>query len=306
MTDLGSPFPAAVRTVGVFFPAGIPESPRLQRGLDRLRGWGLEVVQAGLPQPERFLAAPDTTRAEAINELLRDPRVDLLLAARGGYGCGRILEHVDFALLRQRGLALVGYSDITALHLAAYGAGCRACVAGPMVCGALAKQPADEAEEQSLARVTDSLREVLAGQMSEVADGLLVLRQGEASGPLVPANLSVLTSLVGTPSMPDLTGAILVIEDVNEAAYRVDRYLNQLLHAGCLGRLAGLVFGQFTEGDDAHWLPAVFADFARQIGGPVVAGLEFGHGFPSLSLPVGRLAYLEASATGARLRPGAR
>jgi muramoyltetrapeptide carboxypeptidase len=170
-----------------------------------------------------------------------------------------------------------------------------------MVCSALARQPADEAEERALAQVVDSFRQVLAGEGSEFTAGLRVLREGDAAGPLVPANLSVLTSLVGTRFLPDLTGAVLVIEDVGEAAYRVDRYLNQLLHSGCLARLAGLVYGQFTEGDDAQWLPAVFADFARQIRGPVVAGLEFGHGFPSLSLPVGRLARLEASAGGARL-----
>jgi len=304
MVDPVSPFPASVRTVGVFFPSGIPEAARLERGLARLRGWGLEVVQAGLPQPERFLAGADAERSEGLNQLLRNPRVDLLLAARGGYGCGRILDRVDFAALRGRGIPLVGYSDITALHLAAYGAGCQACVAGPMVCSALARQPADEAETLSLAQTVDSFRQVLAGEATEVSSGLRVLREGTAAGPLVPANLSLVASLVGTPYLPDLSGAILVIEDVGEAAYRVDRYLNQLLHAGCLGHLAGLVYGQFTEGDDAQWLPEVFADFARHIPGPVVAGLGFGHGFPSISLPVGRPARLEASAGGARLGAG--
>ncbi len=302
MADVPNPFPRHVRTVGVFCPSGIPEPARLERGLARLRAWGLEVVLASQPRPERFLAAPDDVRAETLNLLVRDARVDLLLAARGGYGSGRILDQIDFEALRQRAVPMVGYSDITALHLAAYGAGYRCGVAGPMVCGALAKDPADEAAAVALGRVLGSLRQVLAGEAFEAGAGLRVFRQGSAAGPLLPANLSVLTSLAGTPYLPDLTGVILVLEDVNEAAYRVDRYLNQLLYAGCLGQLAGLVYGQFTEGEDAQWLPDVFADFARHIRGPVAGGLEFGHGFPSLSLPVGRQAQLEAGPAGAVLR----
>jgi muramoyltetrapeptide carboxypeptidase len=289
----------------VFAPAGIPEPARLERGLTRLRGWGLEVVLACPGPTERFLSAPDGARAEAINELVRDLRVDLLLAARGGYGCGRLLNLVDFAALRARGIPLVGYSDITALHLAAFARGSCLDIAGPMVCSALSRQPVDEGEAGRLATVVESFRQVLAGEAWTVSAPLRTLREGTAAGPLLPANLSVLTSLVGTPFMPDLAGVILVLEDVGEAAYRVDRYLNQLRCAGHLRRLAGLVFGQFTEGDDARWLPGVLADFARQVEGPVVAGLEFGHGFPSLSLPVGRPCRLRATAAEAVLETAA-
>jgi len=298
---LGNPFPRAVRTIGVFAPAGVAEPARLERGLARLRGWGLEVALAGPVGPaERFLAASDERRACALNELLRNPQVDVLLAARGGYGCGRILEMLDLEGLKARAIPLIGYSDVTALHAAAFARGCRTHVAGPMVCNALSRQPADEPETGHLAAVFESLRRALAGEAIEVAS-LRPLRVGRGEGLLLPANLSVLTSLVGTPFLPDLSGVILVLEDVGEAAYRVDRYLNQLRQAGCLQRLAGLVLGQFTEGDDAQWLPEVFADFARHVPGPVVAGLEFGHGFPSMSLPVGRLARLQADADGGRL-----
>ena len=159
--------------------------------------------------------------------MVRNPQVDLLLAARGGYGCGRLAGRVDMATLKARGIPLVGYSDITALHAIAYACGCRNHVAGPMVCNALSRQPADALEASRLAAVLESLRQVLAGESTELAS-LQPLRAGAAAGPLFPANLSVLTSLVGTPHMPDLSGAILVLEDVGEAAYRVDRYLNQL------------------------------------------------------------------------------
>jgi muramoyltetrapeptide carboxypeptidase len=301
MSEPANPFPPEVRTIGVFAPAGIPEPARLERGLARLRGWGLEVIVACPRQAERFLSAPDAVRAGALNDLLRDPRVDLLLAARGGYGCGRLLDRLDFEALRRRGVPLVGYSDITALHATAFGQGSRGHIAGPMVCSALACQPVDEREARGLAVVVESFRQVLAGEAIMETASLQALGAGTASGPLLPANLAVLTSLVGTPFMPDLTGVVLVVEDVGEAAYRVDRYLQQLDQAGHLARLAGLVYGQFTEGDDAQWLPGVFADFARRVQGPVVAGLNFGHGFPSLSLPVGRECRLTATADSARL-----
>jgi muramoyltetrapeptide carboxypeptidase len=301
MPEFSNPFPPQVQTVGVFAPAGIPEPARFERGLARLRDWGLEVVLACPRQAERFLSAPDAVRAAALNELLHDPRVDLLLAARGGYGCARILDRVDFRALQARGIPLVGYSDITALHAAAFSQGSGAHIAGPMVCSALARQPVEDGEARGLDVVLESFRQALAGAPFTVAASLRTLREGVTEGRLLPANLAVLASLIGTPFMPDLTGVVLVLEDVGEAAYRVDRYLQQLHQAGHLGRLAGLAYGQFSEGDDAHWLPSVVADFAQRVQGPVVAGLDFGHGFPSLSLPVGRLCRLTAAASGARL-----
>lgn len=301
MLELPNPFPPRVKTLGVFAPAGIPEPARFERGLARLRGWGLELVLACPQPPERFLSAPDAVRAAALNGLIREPQIDLLLAARGGYGCARLLDQVDFRALRARHLPLVGYSDLTALHATAFGRGDRGHVAGPMVCSALARQPVDDGEAQGLRVVLESLRQVLAGEAMAVTRPLRTLRPGTATGPLLPANLSVLTSLIGTPFMPSLEGVVLVLEDVGEAAYRVDRYLQQLLQAGYLRQLAGLVYGQFTESEDAAWLPGVLADFAPQVHGPVVAGLEFGHGFPSLSLPVGRPCHLTATANGALL-----
>ncbi len=296
--DLLSPFPPGIRTLGLFAPAGVPEPERLARGLDRLRSWGLELVYPGANDPrERFLAGTDALRAERLHELLADPRIDALLAVRGGYGCARLLDRLDWDLLRERDLPLIGYSDLTALHLAAYGHGYRRGIFGPMVASDLGREPATAEEEEALAGSLASFQAVLNGE-PQTFPGLACLRPGEAAGPLMPANLSVLASLVGTPHQPDLSGAILVIEDVNEAAYRIDRYLRQLDQGGILGRLAGLVYGQFSKTEDAEWLPGVLADYAGRIAGPVAAGLEFGHAFPSASLPAGRPGRLVASATG--------
>jgi muramoyltetrapeptide carboxypeptidase len=299
--DLPSPFPPEIRTVGVFAPAGVPEPERLACGLARLRDWGLTVVFPGSADPrDRFLAGSDALRLQRLHELLADSQVDLLLAARGGYGCARLLNGLDWALLRERDLPLVGYSDLTALHVAAFGHGHRRGVFGPMVVGDLARVPADAAETEQLRSVYQSLHAALAGS-GQRFDGLQCLRPGEAEGPLVAANLAVLASLAGTPHMPDLATTILVLEDINEAAYRIDRCLYQLDQTGVLGSLSGLVFGQFSQTEDAEWLPGVLADFAARVPAPVVSGLEFGHSFPSCSLPVAAPARLVATPDGSSL-----
>lgn len=303
-SQMSSPFPPEIRTIGLFAPAGVPEPARLARGLARLREWGLDLVYPGANDPrERFLAGSDALRLQRLHELLVNPRIDALLAVRGGYGCARLLDGIDWKLWRERNLPLIGYSDLTALHVAAYGHGyCRG-VFGPMVASDLGRDPADPREETALAGSLASFHAALTGR-GQTFGGLACLQPGEARGPLVPANLSVLASLVGTAHLPDLSGAILVLEDIREAAYRIDRCLRQLDQGGVLGQISGLVFGQFSQTEDAEWLPGVLADYAAQIAGPVANDLAFGHIPCSASLPVGQPASLLAAGMDSRLSSG--
>lgn len=285
-----SPFPPHIRTLGVVAISGIPDRTRLRRGIRRLASWNLEVVdRTGTLKPERFLAASDKDRLQALNELIDDERIDAVVAARGGYGAARLLPAIDWERLRRRNLPFIGYSDCTALHVAAFAHGCTRHIFGPMVSGDFARIPADEGEANDLAAVLASLRTAFEPAPETPVCGIPLkpLHSGRATGPLIPANLAVLTSLLGTPFFPDLSGCILVLEDINEAAYRIDRCLNQLDQAGVLPRLAGILFAQFTDCEDDHWLPEVLDCTAAAINGPVAAGMPFGHAFPSISLPVG-------------------
>jgi muramoyltetrapeptide carboxypeptidase len=296
--SLPNPFPEHIRTVGVAAPCGIPDPERLARGKRRLETWGLEVVDRtqGLT-PDRFLAATDNHRQKTLRELLSNRHVHAIVAARGGYGAARLLPLLDWERIRQRNLPIVGYSDCTALHMAALANGCTNHIFGPMVTGDFARIPDNEDETAQLAAVFASLRTAFAPPPNTPVCGtpLHALRRGTATGPVTPANLAVLTSLLGTPFFPDLSDCILVLEDVNEAAYRVDRCLNQLDQAGVLGKLGGLVFGQFTDCEDGQWIPEVMKCFATRINGPVARGLPFGHAFPSIALPVGIPATLTAN-----------
>ncbi len=355
-SGLPNPFPAWVKTAGVFAPAGAVDSARTQTGCRQLEEWGLRVVDGMknltdpadqsdrsddfIPlRPHRFFAADDATRLATLHALLRDPQADVLLPLRGGYGCARLLDHLDHKLVRRANKPLVGYSDITALHLSFYACGVRNGLSGPMPGVEFARAlsappphavltgqdvPPAGSRSAKLARQrskNDTLldeqfilmgRQDLAFTLHSFAEAwtprkavllppgtpLQVLKSGRAKAPVIPVNLTVLLSLAGTRHMPDLSGTILVVEDVNEPAHAIDRDLNHLRQLGILGRLAGLIYGRFTKAEDAQWIPEILTEYATQVNGPVIAGFPYGHAMPLVTVPVGRDASLEATAKG--------
>ncbi len=305
--DWQNPFSGMFHVIGLWASSGRADAERVAVGAERLRGWGMEVVVPQLPgDPQRYLAAADDVRLAHLHELLANRRVEAILAVRGGFGVTRLLDDIDWAAVRQRDLPTIGYSDFTGFLLAAWKQGCQRLAHGPMLCPDFGRKPLTPEEAGSQAAM-QSLAACLRGdeRLLPLSSSPLALRPGRARGPLVPANLSLLTALLGTAHWPELAGCILVIEDVNEAAHRVDRMLTQLRSAGVLRRLAGLAFGQFTAGEDSEYLPEVLADFADAVPGPVLADLPFGHVAHTISLPVGAIATIDTTAAPAsRLRRG--
>ena len=252
--------------------------------------------------PHRFFSGHDAARLETLHALLRSPQVDVLLPLRGGYGCARLLDGLDRDLVRRAGKPLVGYSDVTALHLAFFACGVRNGLSGPMPGVEFARELPDmPGARDALAFTLRSFAEAWTPRaaVSLPPDTRLeVLKPGCAQAPVVPVNLTVLLTLAGTRHMPDLAGTILVVEDVNEPAHAIDRDLNHLRQLGVLERLAGLVFGRFTKAEDAQWLPEIFAEYSGFVNGPVVGGFPYGHEMPLVTVPVGRGAMLAATADG--------
>ncbi|NOY80684.1 MAG: LD-carboxypeptidase [Kiritimatiellaeota bacterium] len=300
------PFPSGItppfRRVGIWAPSGIPDPDRLALGIARLEAWGIEVVPPSEPGPShRFFAGADTARAEALHTLLRTPHLDAVFAARGGYGAVRVLEHLDWDLIEMTRTPVIGYSDVTALHLAYLRRGLTGSVSGPMPAIGLGCELRTEEDRAAFAYSLRSLADAWTGSCTVAlppGTSFRVLRPGRARGPVAPANLSVLLAQIGTPWMPDLKGTLLVLEDIDEAAYRIDRGLTQLRQSGVLSKLAGLVFGDFRNVEDEEWLPDIFAEFAQFVPGPVAAGLPYGHCRPMTSVPVGRLGRLECPEIG--------
>ena len=297
-------FPEHIKNVGVVSISGSPNSERLQIGLERLKSMGLNPILATTQAPpQRYLAAPDDERIRQFHELLANPDIDAIIMSCGGYGSSRIINSLNWELIRSRNIPIVGYSDVSGLHLAALKYGCRNHIHGPMVSAGIGAKLETDERKAGYDKMMRSLCDVFANKKNLLpADSnLKIMKPGKATGPLVPTNLSLLHDLIGTPSMPDLTGAILAIEDVNEPAYKIDRYLTKLKVTSHLTRLGGLIYGAFTDTEDEQYLPEVLEEFASQIKGPVVAGFEFGHIFPTLSLPVGKEVTLDASSDKATL-----
>ena len=272
-------------------------------GLAALRAAGLTVEVADVEGGAvGYLAGADAARAEALNRLLRRDDLDALVCLRGGYGLLRILDRVDYAAARAHPKLVVGYSDVTALHLALYARAGLPGVSGPMVAP---DWPALDAETAAdfWRVVGGAARYDLVGPGGEV---LTPLRDGEAEGVLLGGNLSLVAALLGTPYLPDLDGAILFVEDVGEPPYRIDGLLARLRLAGVLERLGGLVFGLFTGAAPPPDRPSqsvdeVLAHYAAFVDGPVARDLVYGHVARKATVPVGVQARLTVTGRAARL-----
>jgi len=217
----------------------------------------------------------------------------VIICARGGYGTTRLLDALDFAEFANRPKWVVGFSDITALQLAILKHTGIGSASGFLLYPSL--------DECGIARprAGESLWQTLGGDFQPVRS-LKCLRPGRAQGPLVGGCLSMITALVGTPHLPDLSGTLLFLEDVGERPYRIDRMLQQLWSAGVLQDVAGLIAGHFAgchaRGALDATVPDVLAHWASRVNCPAVTGLPYGHDIDSLVLPIGVPATLDADA----------
>ena len=271
-------------TVGVIAPSGSFERERLAPGLAFLRARGFDVREgAALYAQERYLAGADRARADDVNAMFADGDVKGIFVARGGYGAARILEFLDWASIAQNPKVLVGLSDTTALQLAIFARTELVTFSGFLLCSDVTAEGVEQETEQALWEAVCSHR--FEGV------GLTPLRGGEVSGPIVGGCLSLVASLVGTQFFPELDGAVLVLEDVNEPPYRVDRMLNQLAMSGVFDRVAGVVFGEFVdcepERESEGRIEDVIDDFVARVSCPVFCGLPYGHGKTRRVLPIG-------------------
>lgn len=279
-------------TVGVAALSGPVSPAALASGVAALETLGYRVVLApnalsrGGPLG---LAGSDDERLSGYETLVSDPSVSGIFLARGGYGMTRLLPRLPAELVRERRLLHCGFSDGTALSSFLLGRCGLGSFHGPMAAADLAR-PLDPLT----ARFFPSLLEGQGPPALEVP-GADVLVGGTARGRLAGGCLSLLAALVGTPWETSLDGALLLLEDVAEEAYRIDRMLTALVQGGRLDRLAGVLIGSMTRitfggAEDPARLRAVLLDRLSPLGVPVAMGLPFGHGVPNVPLPIGTAA----------------
>lgn len=267
------------------------EQGNLEEACDLLESWGLRPSVHVEPAHHFYLAGTDEARLRHLIEVLEDPDIKALFCAKGGYGSARLLRHLPRPL-QVKPRMLVGYSDITALHIALRRvAPAVQSIHGPNI--ATAQLLADTA---AAARNREALRAAIFDADYTFGADLDFIRSGEASGPIVGGCLSLVASLVGTPWVLDTAGAILFLEDGGERPYRIDRMLTHLQDAGLFDDVGGVVFGDMHNCvDEYNELSEIIADIFRDARFPIAIGLESGHGPVNLALPLGEQAMLSAS-----------
>lgn len=266
-------------------PSGPFDKEAFDRGVQFLKARYEVRFDDRIFAQQGYLAGDDDRRHHELVEALNDTDADAIVAARGGYGSTRLLERLDTSLVRQANKRLVGFSDITALH-ALWSRAALESLHAPMVAWL---GNADEMQRvqwvAALERTYTTLNDLTP--ISDVSEAI--------QGPLVGGNLAVLAALVGTPYAPPLTGAVLFLEDVGEAPYRVDRTLTTLRHAGWFDRVAGVLLGEFVActGKHAVSIESVLKDRLGSLSVPVLSGAPSGHGVHNRALPFGHLVELD-------------
>lgn len=267
-------------TIGIVAPASHFNPDTFTRGIKTIQAMGFQVlIEDQVFQHHRYFAGKDEQRAQHLNMMFENRDVNAIICARGGYGAMRILPFLNYEMISEHPKPFVGFSDISALLATLYQKCGMVVFHGPTVT-TLGKNDRETA---------NCLKQVLYGNDPDRLDAQngRVIHKGMASGPVLCANLTTLSHLMGTPFFPDLDGHILVIEDIGEKPYRIDRMLAQLKLSGKLNKIRGLALGNFSNcgpGDEIHML---FKEITKDMDMPVLTGFQLGHQGLNQTVPVG-------------------
>ena len=302
-------------TVMLIAPAGPPDREQVMRFKDHIERRGYKVkMRDGIFDVDGYLAGTDERRAEEFNAAFADPEVDGVLCVRGGYGCMRMMPLVDWEVVKKNPKLLLGFSDITALHAGMNKAGIVSFHGPGPASGLGSAEGPTEFTGKYVLRAVEATPASPAGpytvevpkEVSEVDS----FGKGKATGRLVGGNLSLISALEGTPYAIDTKDAILMIEDVNEAPYRIDRMVQQLKLAGKLEGVKGVVLGKFTEDfvredkltDDKRFdTTGVLRQYFEDLGVPVLVNYPIGHYPQNCTVPLGGEVEIDADAKTLRI-----
>ncbi len=301
--------PPALRpgdTVGLITPATYVSDPDRLALVERTMNYFGLKMKLGRHVGQRlgYLGGSDRDRLDDLHDMFRDPEVKAVFAIRGGYGSARLLDRIDYGLLRRNPKIFLGYSDITAMHLAIHKRAGLVTFHGPIVLSEFTEYTQTWFrralfEPKPLGRLTNPPE---TNQLRP-AHPLRTVRPGKASGRLIGGNLSLICSTLGTPFEIETRGRILFIEDVDEQPYSLDRMLTQLRLAGKLQAAAGIIFGECRDCRPREYQPSfdstlsvgeIIDEILGKFDIPVLSGLTIGHTGDQLTLPLGVLATLDA------------
>lgn len=279
--------------IGIISPASSPEElTRVERGVKYLESLGYRVkVGANVGKNHGYLAGSDNERVDDLHSMFKDKTVKAIFTLRGGYGAFRLLDKMDYRVIRNNPKIFVGYSEITSLQMAFLEKANLITFAGPMVAVDFYDEVSPYTNEHFWATITSNKK---LGKLKYPENQKLpYLQKGTASGRLIGGNLAVFTALLGTEYFPNLTGKILMIEDVGELPYRVDRMFNQLRLSGTLKKVKGIILGRFVDCHEHDpnkktlTLGEVISDYVGALKIPSIYTFPHGHIKDFVTIPFG-------------------
>ncbi len=286
-------------TIGIIAPAGPPDRERLKKGIRFLKERGYRVET--YPQVRRkigYLAGDDKSRADALNAAFADKNISAIFCARGGFGSLRILQYINFDIIRANPKIFVGYSDITVLLLAIYKKTRMVTFHGPMTAVEFGRRQRRFTIE-NFYKVIESNR--TPGLIEKPAGyNIGSMSGGVVEGRIIGGNLSLMTKLIGTGFLPAFRNKIVFFEDTEEEAYRIDGYLSQLFSATDFGQAKGYIIGEFTRTEPrsgylSGWsVNQVIKDYFSKLDQPCIYGFPCGHGAEKITIPIGVKTVLDA------------
>ncbi|WP_245743064.1 S66 peptidase family protein [Desulfobacula phenolica] len=265
--------------LGVCAPSSRFDPETLNRGIRVLEQLGLEVrVPEEIFQKKRYLAGDDKLRAGLINRLFSDPDIDAIICARGGFGAMRVLDHLNWNLIRHHTKPFIGFSDCTAILLSIIDQTGNKVIHGPNVVSfADAPQKTIDSFYGTIQDSVDAIK-VSAGQ---------IIKPGKCTGVLKGGNITTISHLLGTRFQPDFKNCVLFMEDIGEPAYKIDRMLTQMKMAGLFVGIRGVITGSFENCNNREYLEEILSEIFDEYSVPVLSGLDAGHGKINLSLCMG-------------------
>lgn len=287
-------------TIGMITPGSFIADESLQLAIEHVESLGFKVQLGKNIRAKRgFNAGTDAQRLADLHAMFSDKNIDGIWCARGGYGCGRLLPKIDYALIKKNPKALIGYSDITALLLAIYKKTGLMGFHGPVAASEFTDYTIEHFQKMAMQSESNFVIQPAAANLAneDINYHPKTIVSGTAQGKLIGGNLSLLASLVGTEFLPDFKNKIVFMEDIGEKPYRIDRMLTQLRQGTNLKAAKGIALGVFADCEaekNSLSLLETLTDRLADLNIPVVYGLSFGHIANQITLPIGREVTLNA------------
>lgn len=268
-------------TIGLLSVAGNVEDCEITRSAAKyFENKGFKTIISDTTfQNFRYMAGADKNRANALNAFFADDNIDAIVCTRGGYGTLRILDKIDYHLVKKNPKIFCGFSDITALLLMIFKRTGLVTFHGPMANPDFSSEICEFTEKSFL--------DAVSGVKNKIVSDGICLKKGVARGVLWGGNLTVIASMAGLDFVPE-TSFVFFVEDVNEPAYKIDRMMTQLLHIKAFSRnLAGIALGEFSGCDDNRFVQEIFTEIANALNIPVCTGFKISHESEKITVPVG-------------------